>query len=281
MEPVRSILVALENEGDSAGAVTRAVMLARRFNARIELFLCDAERAFELQHQYDQACTDLVRQSFLAESRAAMQRSWTELDVNDIPVSMDAVCESPLYDAIRRKVEASQPDLVIRGIGGRECTFSIADSDLVRTCPTPLLLTRGKSWRAKPAIAAAVDISGVETPDLTRSILLAADLMAATCGASLEVLYALRTDRASSDAAQSRAQLASRAAAANVHPGEVHIVAGDPATVVPQFVARQRYEMLVLGALTHRKTTTALVGTLTGRLVETLDCDLLLVKPRV
>jgi len=31
--------------------------------------------------------------------------------------------------------------------------------------------------------------------------------------------------------------------------------------------------------LTHREATTALVGTLTGRLVGTLDCDLLLVKP--
>jgi len=36
--------------------------------------------------------------------------------------------------------------------------------------------------------------------------------------------------------------------------------------------------MLVLGALTHRHSMTALLGTLTGRLIETVGCDLLLVR---
>ncbi|HEY7878056.1 MAG TPA: hypothetical protein VIC55_07515 [Gemmatimonadaceae bacterium] len=38
-------------------------------------------------------------------------------------------------------------------------------------------------------------------------------------------------------------------------------------------------DLIVLGALTHRKTLRALVGTLTGRLTDTLDIDFLLVKP--
>ena len=42
-----------------------------------------------------------------------MERLWRSLDVNDVSVSMEAVCETPLYEAVRR----SEPGLVIRGIG--------------------------------------------------------------------------------------------------------------------------------------------------------------------
>jgi len=58
----------------------------------------------------------------------------------------------------------------------------------------------------------------------------------------------------------------------------VHVVIGDPVTAIPEFVARHSYEMLVLGALTHRHSMTALLGTLTGRLIETVGCDLLLMR---
>jgi universal stress protein E len=276
MQPVSSILVALAWDRDSAGALGRAAMLARRFGARVDLFQCEAERAYALHHQYDPGSTNVIRDTFLAESRGGIERQWRSLDVNDVAVSVDAVCESPLYDAIKRKVERSGPGLVIRGIGGRECAFSVADSDLLRTCPAPLLLTRGKVWRRKPTIAAAVDLSGAESPNLTYAILIAAADMAEHCGAELQVLYAQRSGAPTAE--ESRARLTACVVAAKVQPAQLHVITGEPATVIPQFAARQGYEMLVLGALTHRKSTTALVGTLTGRLVETVDCDLLLVK---
>ncbi len=279
---IKSILVVLSREGDPSRVLRRAAMLARRFNARVDVFLCEAEGAYELQHQYDTCGMDAVRRSSLANLRAWMDRLWVSLDIHDVSTTMEVVYETPLYKAVRRKVERSKPDLVVRGIGaGAACTFSVSDSDLVRTCPAPLLLTRGRPWKSKPSVAAAVDISGDESPELIRTVLLAAEGISGCCGASLEVLYAARFDNALPDATRSsRDSLVSRAAAANVHPREAHIISGDPVTAIPEFVARRSYDLLVLGALTHRKAMTALVGTLTARLIETpLDCDLLLVKP--
>jgi len=278
---ISSILVALGREGDPARVLARAVMLARRFGARLELFLCEAEQAYELQHQYDTDSSEVIRQSGLVKLHAWMDQLWRSLDVNDVPVHMEAVYESPLCEAISRKAALSKPDLVVRGIGTRgHRTFSVADLDLVRSCPVPLLLTRGRPWPPAPNMAVAVDISGEESPDLIRTVLLAADGIASRCGATLDLLYASTFEQGAPAAMQSSRQLlASRAAAANVHPADVHVVNGDPATVIPQFAARRGYDILVLGALTHRKTMTALVGTLSGRLIETLDCDLLLVRP--
>jgi len=274
------ILVALGREGDQRPTLMRAVTFARRFKARIELFLCEAERAYALEHQFDADSSEVVRQTGLVRMHAAIEQLWKSLDVNDVPISMEAVYETPLCEAVRRKVERSRPDLVIRGIGTRRHrTFSVADSDLVRSCPAPLLLTHGRPWPAKPTVAAAVDISGDESPDLIRTVLLAADGVAERCGASLELLYASPFEKALPEASRSaERELARRAAAAQIHPAQMHILNGDPPTAIPEFAGRRGYEILVLGALTHRKAMTALVGTLTGRLIETLDCDLLLVR---
>jgi universal stress protein E len=194
---------------------------------------------------------------------------------------MESVYESPLCEAVRRKVERDKPDLVVRGIGGAEgSTFSVSDFDLVRSCPAPLLLTRGRSWKGSPSVAAAVDISGEESPELIRTILRAAGNVAEHFHASLEIFYAGQFENVPPQVVQSHEKLLrSHAAAAEVHPHRAHVVIGEPARVIPRFVAQQGYDLLVLGALTHSTGATAPVGTLTGRLLETVDCELLLVKP--
>ena len=281
MTQFKSILVALGREGNPSAILARSVMLARRFNARIEILLCEAERAFALQHQYNSDDNDSVRQSGVAKLRAWVDRLWKSLDVNDVPMTMDVVYETPLYEAISRKAKQSKADLVVRGIGtGAERTFSVSDYDLVCSCPAPLLLTRARPWRPTPTVAAAVDISGDESPERIRTILNAAGSMAERCGAALELLYAGRFDDVPPGAQQAaRELLSARAAAADVHPLQLHVLNGDAARAIPEFVARRGYDLLVLGALTHRRVMTAQVGALTGRFVETVDCDLLLVKP--
>jgi universal stress protein E len=282
MRPVNSILIVLSREGDPSKVIQRGVRLARCFKAHIELFLCEAECAYVLEHQYHAGGIDAARRASLAKSRAWLERIWRSLDVSDLSVSMEAVCETPQYEAVRRKVERSRPDLVIRGIGrGSDCTFSASDADLVRTCPAPLLLTRGRPWKSRPTVAAALDISGADSPELIRTILLAAEGITEACGASLELVYAMRPEGARSDAPlrSARDLLTDRAAAVEVHPREAHVLIGEPVSAISEFVAEHSCDFVVLGALTHRDSMTALVGTLTGYLVETLECDLLLVRP--
>ena len=181
-----------------------------------------------------------------------------------------------MFEAVRRRAQASHPQLVVRGIGtAAECTFSVADADLVRACPAPLLLTRGRPWRAHPTVAAALDVSGEEPPQLIHRVLLAAADIARRCGASVELLFAQR-ETAAALTPPPQAQLASHAAAAGVKPAAMHVLSGEPAQAIAEFARRREYEILVLGALAHRH---AQVGSLTAHLLEALDCDLLLVRP--
>lgn len=282
MERIDSILVVVDRNSMAQRTVAKAADLARRFGARLELFLCDAERGYALKREYVEHAVEEARRACLAEARRFLETLRTPLASTVRDVTVDAVCESPLYEGIVGKVQNSRPDLVLRGVdpdvaGGAP---HVTDWDLVRACPVPLMLTRGRTWRVPPRIGAAVDISGEETPAMVREVLRTAKSFASGCGGALEILFGCGEqpgEAAQRHIERCRSRLERHAREAGVRPDQVHVIPGEPARALPEF-ASGRYDLFVMGALTHRKTPAALVGTLTGRLLETLDCDFVLVK---
>jgi len=277
---IRSLLAALDRDGRQARQVAaKAVTLARLTGARLELFLCDAETAFNCQHQYEPETAARAKESCLIESRSYLETLRRGLAARDVEVSVSVACESPLYEGIVHAVERSHPDLVIRGAAAA-APLQPNDWELVCACPAPLLLTRAGPWKAKPLIAAAVDVSPGESEALTASILRTAGVLAKLAGGTVEVMHAGRFEAVPRPALDARrAVLAERARDAGIEAAACHLVAGEPAEALRELSVRHDVDLIVLGALTHRKTLAALMGTLTGRLIETLDTDLLLVKP--
>jgi len=286
-QSIRSIMAAVDREGGAQQAAAKAVALARLSGAQVELFHCDSERAYSRQHQYDPRAAARARESCLAESRHFLDTLWSSLAVTDVAASMSVACESPLYAGIVHAAERVHPDLVVRGLhlphtAGRPVGAGLDANDweLVRACPAPLLLTHGRAWKRPPVIAAAIDLSAAESAELTGAILRNAAAVAKSAGGALEIVHAAHFDCAQpQEELARRAALAERAQSAGVTAAAFHVLCGEPATVLPQFAQHRDFDLIVLGALTHRKALTALVGTLTGRLIETVDCDCLLVKP--
>lgn len=278
-DEIRSILAAVDRDGgQSKRAAAKAVALARLAGARLELFLCDAEAAFNRQHQYEPEVAARAKEACLLESRRHLESLQRSLAASDVEISLSVACESPLYESIVHAVERSRPDLVVRGAGA--AALDPNDWELVAACPAPLLLTRGQRWKPRPTVAAAVDVSPGESEELTRAILRAAATFAKMAGGTVEVMHASRFEAGPSPAAETRrAALTERVRAAGLEGTECHLIPGEPADVLREFCTRRNFDLVVLGALTHRKALAALVGTLTGRLIESLDTDFLLVKP--
>lgn len=284
MTQIKTILVAVDRDGGAVAALSKAMWLARRFGARIEVFMCDAERAYALKHQYDSRGVSAARSACEAESRHYLEKLCASANGEGVPISIETVCETPRYEAIVRRVQESHPDLVVRSMGDRAAADSHAPSEtdwqLVRACPVPLLLTHGRQWKKRPRVAAAVDLSEKETEALTLAILRMANDLSVACEAQMEVLHGLHARSGDADALESaRKTLQQRIEQAHVPGAIAHIVEGDPADALPAFAADREYDLLVIGALTHHKAMSALVGTLTGRLMDRLPCDFLLVKP--
>lgn len=283
MEKLTSILVVLDHSARDAPLLTKSLVLACEFGARVELFSCDAEYEYTLRHVYDERGLMEARQARVMHLRDYLQPLCDQLAAQNVEVSIDAACESPLYEGIVRKVLRSAPDLVIKAAAlepfeGRGA-LDVNDWQLVRTCPVPLMLSRGGVWPRRPHFAAAVDVSEEETPGLAEMILRTAECLRAGCQGELDILFSERTGTDGRTRQEHAAALRRLGRELHFAADRIRMLVGDPATTVPAFGAEQHPDVLVLGALTHSGGLTALVGTLTGDLMNTLDCDFILVRP--
>jgi len=277
------LLAVLDRSTSDHALVTKAAQLARRLGARLELFLCDAEHAYELKHDYEPSHSDAVRRGCVAQAVAYLTGLRAAAGLPAILTSVSAACESPLYEGIVRKVTESQPDMVIKSASGvyspARAALDPNDWQLMRKCPATLLMTRGRAWHAHPRFAAAVDMSAEETAGLAHGIVATSAMLSAVHGSETDVLYSESAGVAG--AAREAHALALRKLAEKCHvdPDGVRIFDGAPERTLPAALLQAHYDVLTMGALTHKPGLTALVGTLTSRLVEAVDCDFVLVKP--
>ena len=279
MKSVNSILVVVDRSPAAADAVAKAVLLARQFKARVELFMCDAERGYALTQAYIPKGVEEARQACIVEAHRHLEALKRSVAAPDVSIATDAGCESPLYESIVRKVLREHPDLVIKSVAGTPCQLDITDWQLMRTCPATLMLTRGRPWQSPPRLAAAVDSSGAESAGLARDILQAAQLLTGCLGGGLDVLYAEPIDMDDDERESGNRALYELVSKFSNTAPEVHVLAGNPEVSLSVFAKRRSYDAMLLGALTHRPGVTAQVGTLTSKLVEALECDFILVKP--
>lgn len=283
MDKLSSIMVVVDRAGQNRHALAKAMVLARHFHAKVELFLCDSEHAYTLRHAYDARGVEMAREACLSDGRSFLEALRSGIAADDIEITTFTACESPLYEGIVHRVLEACPDLVIKMATGehpmQRFTLDANDWQLARTCPVPLMLTRGRPWQPQPHFAAAIDVSEQETAGLAHAILSTSEYLALGCNADLEILYSERSGGQDPEAAKRATKLRKFAYDSNVKKENVHILEGDPDETLAGFAAKRHYDVLVLGALTHRKGPAALVGTLTGKLVDALDCDFILVKP--
>jgi universal stress protein E len=66
---------------------------------------------------------------------------------------------------------------------------------------------------------------------------------------------------------------------AKVHEGHIHVRWGDPIEVIPQFASSLNASVVVMGAVSRSALERAVIGHTAERVLDALDCDVLVVKP--
>jgi universal stress protein E len=277
----KSILVVVERSAHVPSLMSKAVGLARRVGATLELFLCDSEQAYVLAHAYDQHGIDAARSASVAAARRYLSGLRELATAAGVETAVDAQCESPLYEAVVRKVLSGTPGMVIKAIAAESARHRGApdpnDWQLIRTCPATLMLAGHREWSDPPHVAAAIDASERESAEVARCVMEAGATLAQGLGAQLDVVFGETESPPQSNAHLKK--LRALCDAAEVPSERTHILRGQPELSLPVFVREQGYDVLVLGALAHRAGGTTPVGTLTSTLLESAECDFVLVKP--
>jgi len=282
MNPIESILVVLDRSERDKHVGEKAMLLARLLNARLELFLCDAERELALKQNYDRPAAEKGRSACLTESTRYLTSVRDGLRLDPSQISTSAWCDSPLSAGICRKVAEAKPDLVLKSPDSyhsrRRLSFSDNDWQLASTCRAPIMFVRGRAWRGVVRIGAAVDASSKHGVPLAREIASVASQLHSQARGDLEVLSCVpRSEPGPAVGVHSR-HLDEAFSHMPASREAVHLLEGDADAVLPRFCAERDYDVLVMGALAHRSGMVPRVGSLTSRLIDALDCDFILVK---
>jgi len=254
VEKLTSILAVLDGSSRDVSLLVKAARLASAFGARVELFSCEWMQAEALKRVRDAEDAQAMRAASVREQCAYLTRRAQNIGMRNVAVAVDAVCETPLYEAIVRKAFRSRPDLVMKRMteASRIAHGALAPNDLqlVRTCPAPLLLCRDHPWPVWPRFGASVDLSDTDLAPLAALTIRTARFLRNGCGGELELLFG----EPARSPVPGRAEADTRA-------------------------FQRDCDIVVLGAITRRTSVTRMAGTLTRRLMDSASSDVVLVKP--
>ena len=245
MSPLKSILVLADRSADAQVALQKAFVIARHFGADIELVACDAEQAWMARLPGRTRESAQAHAARSAESRRFLEALRSTILVDDLQIRIGADCEGPLHEVLPSRVQAAGHHLVVKRLPWREArhrpALTSVDWQLIRASPVPVMLTRGRPWRPLPRIVASVDGAAAD------ELIDAARFLADGCQGALEVVYE------------------------NVQPQAA--AGGQALWTTP---ASQETDVVVLRACGHRPDEDEARERLTARIVEQLDCDVLL-----
>lgn len=188
---MHSILVLTDRSSETQSALQKASVLARHFQAQIELFACDTDHAWAVGLERQSPAARKVLDDCLAESYRYLHALRSSILAADLRISTSAACAAALPEGVAQRVRDWRPDLVIKNLHDG---FQVPrppqalDLQLIRAARVPMLWIRGRAWRPVPKITVALDLTS-EDRALTRSVLDAAECLALGCHGELSIVY--------------------------------------------------------------------------------------------
>jgi universal stress protein E len=283
MDQISDILVIVNPLVREHPAVTKAAALARSLGAAIELLICDTKRSDNLDS--------------LLEEMAEPLRD------DGIDVTTHVISGDPLHESVVAWMRNSPADLVVKDTHrhslARRAFADNSDWHLIRACPLPLLLTKPKVWDTHPVLMAAVDPGHANDPSaaLDHRILDFAASLATRFDVPLHALHAyfaatiamaavggmppfggVSAEAHAAENALQRSRIRQMTDQYGVADADLHVDAGAAAQYLLRMAAHCNADIVVMGAIARSGLKRVLIGNTAERVLETLPCDVLVVK---
>ena len=258
MDKLTNILAVADVTASGLQVLDKAALLAERFGARVDLVTPDPP---------------LV----LALAARCAERRYHSVMVSRLHGA------GSLQELVAQRARDRHPDLVIKPASGarplRRWTLDETDRWLAAECPVPLLLTTARPWLGDLRMAAAVDVSDVDSARFARAILQCAGFLSLGGRVWLDVLYSEAEERDERIRMERAVKLSQLVREFHVGGERLQMFGGPPERTLPRVIESRRYDLLVLGAITHRMGIAGWNETLSSKLVDATDGDVVLVKP--
>jgi universal stress protein E len=295
------ILVAIADPAAGVDkAARRAAVLAHATGAGIDLFHAIPQAmSAGLAHA---AAEQFTRWEF-AEASRLLEKIANRLRREELVVTTGVHTGFPVHTAILRRVRETKADLVI--IEARKHSvfarllLTQTDFELIRHCPVPLLIVKGRTaWRSPRVLAALDPFHPQGEPNaLDDAIVAAAGTLAALTRGSWHAAHVYRRlpvalvgvplgpalpepmpAQERKHGIEMRRRFAAMLARHGIPRGRGHLVSGDPVRELPRLARSLQVSLVVMGATSRSGFKRIFVGHTAEHVLDRLACDVLVVK---
>ncbi|RKF20029.1 universal stress protein UspE [Alginatibacterium sediminis] len=300
MTKYRNILVVIDPTLDEQPALIRALALAqRKDDVRIKAFLTIYDFSYEMTSMLSIDEREAMRSAVINE-----RNIWLKDQVSAASQSSKIECKvvwhNRLFEAIINEVLDFGHDLVVKATHDhpklKSVIFTPTDWHLLRKCPSPLLLVKHHDWPENGKILAAVDATTEDEEHLrlNERVILEATQLAELLDAPLHLVNAypaapinIAIELPDFDPYKYNAsvrehhlkQLATFVETHQLQGCRTHVLEGMADDVIPDVANDINAELVILGTSGRTGLSAALIGNTAEHIIDSLDCDLLALKP--
>lgn len=297
-----NILVYIDPSQEQQPAFQRAIEIAEKEqNAKITLFLCCYDLTYEMTSLSSMEERQAMQSLVIRDNQAWLD----ELAAPAIEKGHKVHCQvhwhnRPFQAAIQMILREGH-DLLIKSTHPHSrlsaILFTPTDWNLLRKCPIPLLLVKGKSWPENGNILCAIDcksIQDTEHHDLNESILTEAKDIAAMIKSNIHIVNAYPSPPMNimmelpefdpihyEDGLKKFHQnsLNDYANKYQIAPKNTHLKQGLAEDVISEVANDIKAELVILGTVGRSALGATLLGNTAEQVIDKLDSDLLALKP--
>jgi universal stress protein E len=291
--------------GAEASAMNKAVRLASALDAELELFHCVFDADIGRPGRFGSHGVESDIREIITQRRQQVERTAERLRSREIRVRSSVRWDYPAYEGIVRQVLRHQPDLLIaqstrKGAAAR-LLLTHTDFKLIETCPCPLLLIKTARPYSDGSLIAAVDPQHAHDKPaaLDDAIVQSATVLSKTLAGKLLLFHARtpwedvmratpalrrlpevdKPDAQSAYEESIEVRVRELARRQGIPKGRVRVSDGNVAESLPQLVRADAIDIVAMGAVSRSFLKRAVLGYTAERLLDRLDCDVLIAKP--
>lgn len=299
---LRQLLVVIDPTREEQPALDRAAWLARQTGAALELLSCEFDPALDVGLLFNVEQAESARTALLARRREKLEGLAAPLRAEGLKVEIETRWGRPLYRMILDRVGELKPDLVFKAAHEhgllKRLLLTNTCWQLLRHCPAPLWLVHQGQWQGKRLCAALDPLHSADKPaHLDHRLIGAARELGERLGLDAHYLHcyaplprtmvfdvelvASYDDYVKRSEQRHREAFTQLLAPYSIPASHSHLQQGYPEELIPRFVREQQVDLLLMGAIARGQLDNALIGNTAERVLEEVDCDLLVLKPQI
>lgn len=300
MNELNRLLVVIDPTEDNQKALDRALELSQKAPSQITLFLSIYDFSYEMTTMLSGDERNAMKQAVIADRSAWLEDMIRHHADKKQDLDFKVVWHNRPYESIIKEVLENDYDLVIKATHQHDSLKSViftpTDWHLLRKCPCPILLVKEHEWPEHGQVLAAVS-TGTDDEEhklLNSEIVNTASFMADLLRSTVHLVNAYPptpvniaveipefdpNEYNASMCAHHEKSMAELANVGGIGQHNCHVLEGLPEDVIPRLAKDLDAELIVIGTVGRQGLSAALIGNTAEHVIDSVDCDLLAVKP--